>query len=62
MNYAYQDNWTFAFEWGYNAAKSGCHIANCYPFTNGKDHWDWIDGYRYYEKEKENNIRGIVSK
>jgi len=40
---------SYAFIEGYNAAKNGNHIDNCYPFTDGQDHWDWIDGFNSFK-------------
>jgi ribosome modulation factor len=40
-----------AYNAGYQAAKSGCNINNCYPYVKGNGYWEWLDGYRAYPKD-----------
>ena len=47
------NNKSKAFNDGYEAAKSGCHINNSYPYERPSyGYWEWLDGYRSYKNKK----------
>ena len=47
------NNKSKAFNDGYEAAKSGCHINNSYPYERQSyGYWEWLDGYRSYKNKK----------
>lgn len=35
-----------AFIAGRQAAETGTHINNCWPYTKGQEYQDWLSGYR----------------
>ena len=41
----------YAFNCGYEHAKNGGNINNCYPFVKGNGYWDWLDGFRAYKNK-----------
>lgn len=44
------NNKSKAFNDGYEAAKSGCHIN---PYERPSyGYWEWLDGYRSYKNKK----------